>query len=150
MKVKLLAVSLAVLLTTSCGPSAEDKARIRQVETAYSIASMGNADNSDALMNDLQRAVDLVPDGKAREEILSCQSLLKMYVITKQRRRLFLEGNLLAIGHGRQSTKKEFDIANANAEKEVPLPDYDPIAKCEVITLPSLTKYCGQPCGFAR
>ena len=149
MKVKLLAVSLAVLLTTSCGPSAEDKARIRQVETAYSIASMGNADNSDALMNDLQRAVDLVPDGKAREEILSCQSLLKMYVIKQATQRLVLKRNLRDRARS-ATTKKDFDIANANAEKEVPLPDYDPIAKCEVITLPSLTKYCGQPCGFAR
>ena len=150
MKVKLLAGSLAVLLTTSCGPSAEDKARIRQVETAYSLARMGNADNSDALMNDLQRAVDMVPDGKAREEILNCQSLLKMYVIKNQTQRLVLMRNLSEIGHGRQSTKKDVDIASANAEKEVPLPDSYPIAKCAVITLPSLTKYCGQPCGFAR
>lgn len=149
MKVKLLAVSLAVLLTTSCGPSAEDKARIRQVETAYSIASMGNADNSDALMNDLQRAVDLVPDGKAREEILNCQSLLKMYVIKQATQRLVLKRNLRDRARS-ATTKKDFDIANANAKKEVPLPDYDPIAKCVVITLPSLTKYCGQPCGFAR
>jgi hypothetical protein len=132
------AVVIIVSITTLCGgcTSAEDKARIRQAVTAYNIASRGSS-NSEALMLDLQKAVDAVPDGKARDEFLTCLNLLQMYTLKQQTQFLALERNLTEIGHGRQSTKKDFDIANAKAQKEAPLPDYNPIAKCAVVTLPS-------------
>jgi hypothetical protein len=135
----LSAVSLTLLLA-SCGPSAEEKARIRQVVTAYNAASYSHADNSDALLAELQKTVDVVPDGKERDEILRCQHLLTMYTLQQKLQFLALERNLRAIGHGQNSTKKDFDIANAKAQKEVPLPDYNPIASCAVGTLPALAK----------
>lgn len=138
MKLLSLCAAFIALLLTSCGPSAEDKARIRQVITAYDTASRANADNSEALMGDLQKAVDVVPDGKAREEILGCQNLLQIYALRQKSQFLVLERNLFEIGHGQHSTANDFDIANAKAQKEVPLPDYNPIAKCAVVTLPAL------------
>ncbi len=91
-------------------------------------------------MKELQRAVDMVADGKTRDEILNCQYLLEMYEGKKQLQFLKLESNLLDIGHGERSTKKDFDTASSKAQKEVPLPDYDPIVTCAAITLPALAK----------
>jgi len=133
-----LCVACALLL---CGcTSAEDKARIRQVVTAYEAASRAHPDTSDALMRDLQRAVDVVPDGKAREDILRCQHLLTMYALKERGLVLDLKKNLLDIGDGRHTTQKDFDLAKAKAQKENPLPDYGPISECAVITLPALAR----------
>jgi hypothetical protein len=132
-------ILVAILLTTSCGPSAEDKARIRQVVTAYNAAFMASPDNSEALLGELQKAVDVVPDGKARDEILRCQNLLYMYKTKQTTQSIVLETHLSEIGHGQHSTKKDVDIADAKAQQEVPLPALDPIVQCEVRTLPALT-----------
>jgi hypothetical protein len=79
-------------------------------------------DNIDDRLRDLQRAVDVIPHGRARGEILRCQHLLEIYDMRKEAQFLNAEHLLL--------TEKNFDTAMSKAQKDVPLPDYDPIAKC--------------------
>lgn len=132
------AVALAMILS-GCGPSSDDKARIRLAVSAFNRALDKQGRDEDSMI-DLQKAVDLVPDGKARTEILRCQGLLITY---SQRQRLLyldLELNLLKIGHRQQSTKEDFERAMSKARSDNPLPDFDPLAKCNVISLPQLEK----------
>ena len=136
--VYLLALA-AVVPLFNCA-SAEAKARIRYAVSAFKLASDSSPANSKALIGDLQKAVDLVPDGDAKNELLRCQGLLEFY----QSRQSLIDAetllNLAKAGHWRSPTKEDFDISYAKAKAAYPLPDYDPIAKCAIITLPAFAK----------
>jgi hypothetical protein len=119
--------------------SAEDKARIRLAVSAYKAAADASRPD-ETLMADLQRAIDVVPDGHARSELVDCQLELQKYKLSLKRIELAYEQNLVAIGHGRDTTAKEADAAMSKAQRDNPRPDPDEIAKCEVSRLPDLAR----------
>jgi hypothetical protein len=129
----------AALLSCNC-TSVEDKDRIRHAVSAFELASDNSPANRKALMGDLQNAVDAVPDGDARNELLRCQGLLELY---RSRQSLIAAETLLSLaktGLGKNSTDEDFDLSYARATAASPLPDFAPIARCAVITLPAFAK----------
>jgi hypothetical protein len=57
-----------------------------------------------------------------------------------QIQRIDFETEMLKIGHGRESTAKDVDIAMSKAKQENALPDLQPILDCELDRLPALAK----------
>jgi hypothetical protein len=151
MKRKHIAALLSCVLLAGCGPSAEDKGRIRQFISAYSrllgvyrtqsiFSDPSQIDPS--LTVDLQKAADLVTDSRARQEILRCQDLIDTYAIKRRTQFLALSADFiqLKIRNPRRPQEDNLDDAKKAAEKEVQLPDIYPMARCAEITLPPFTK----------
>lgn len=69
---------VAVFLFQVACTSQEDKARIRLAASAFERASDPHG-RDERLMTELQEAIDVVPDGKARDELVRCQALLQRY-----------------------------------------------------------------------
>jgi hypothetical protein len=120
--------------------SAEDKARVRTAATAFEIAASAKTPQAEAAMNELKKAIDVVPDGKARDELLRCQGLLETYSLTLQTIEIATETNLLKIGHGVHSTMEDVNKAHAEAISKHPEPDPKGLVECELHTLPALTR----------
>ena len=136
-KLCFVVTSIVVLL---CGcSSAEDKARIRLAVSAFKLAADAR-ERDESLMADLQRAIDVVPDGRARDELVSCRGVLTEYWIAQQRIVLSFEDNLQKIGHGRETTAKEAEIAMSKAKRDNPALDPKPMVDCEALRLPKLTE----------
>jgi hypothetical protein len=134
---RLAAVIALAVASAACGPSAEDKARIRLAVSAFKLAGDVHGGGSESgisksRMDDLQKAIDVVPDGHARDALLDCQRLLVSYKHAERMIESQLETNLLKTGNGREPTKADFDRAMAKAKAEYPMPDYEPLSRCTV------------------
>lgn len=131
---KVISASIAIvsLFQVAC-TSQEDKARIRLAASAYLRASderRGRADGH--LMTDLQRAIDVVPDGKARDELVKCHRLLENFRLIEEAGQLDYEHNLDVIGHGGPTTTKQRELAMSKAKQANPLPDLKLLGDCYV------------------
>jgi hypothetical protein len=133
----LVAMALALLLCSCTSP--EDKSRIRLAASAFDRAYEAGGRNEE-LMVDLQKAVDAIQDADARAEFLRCKNLLTSYNLAQRMVVIAYERNLIEIGHGRQSTAKDAEIAMSKAKLANPLPDLQPLANCDVVSLPSFAK----------
>ena len=92
------------------------------------------------LMIDLEKAVDAVPDGHARTEILDCYRLLRIYRMRQHLIALTFEANLYKRGHGLKTTEKEAKKAMSEAQLAHPMPDVEPLVNCSVRRLPEIAK----------